>query len=83
MMMSVFERTRELGVLKALGMRPLRMVALIVIESVLLAGGRRRRSASLLGGLARPVPRGPYGIDFSAVASEDGFSFAGRRCSTR
>jgi putative ABC transport system permease protein len=38
MLMSVFERTRELGVIKALGLRPLKMVLLIVVESVFLSG---------------------------------------------
>ena len=38
MLMSVFERTTELGVLKALGLRPSKMVLLIVVESVLLSG---------------------------------------------
>jgi ABC-type lipoprotein release transport system permease subunit len=37
MLMSVFERTRELGVLKAIGLRPGRMVLLIVFESLYLA----------------------------------------------
>jgi ABC-type lipoprotein release transport system permease subunit len=38
MMMSVFERTRELGVLKAIGLAPGQMVQMVVIESVFLAG---------------------------------------------
>lgn len=74
MMMSVFERTRELGVLKALGLRPARMVALVLVESVLLA----TLSAAIgltLGGLldAWLVTKG---LDFSA-SLEDGFSMSG------
>ena len=38
MLMSVFERTRELGVLKALGLRPGKMIQLIVVESIFLSG---------------------------------------------
>jgi ABC-type lipoprotein release transport system permease subunit len=37
MMMSVFERTRELGVLKAIGLKPRQMVAMVLWESVFLA----------------------------------------------
>lgn len=38
MLMSVFERTRELGVLKALGLRPGKMIQLIIVESIFLSG---------------------------------------------
>jgi ABC-type lipoprotein release transport system permease subunit len=38
MLMSIIERTRELGVLMALGMRPAEVVALIVMEAASLAG---------------------------------------------
>lgn len=37
MLMSIFERKREFGVLKALGMRPAMLVAMVVAETVLLA----------------------------------------------
>ncbi len=37
MLMSVFERTRELGILKAIGMSGFRVLSLIVVETLLLA----------------------------------------------
>lgn len=43
MLMSVFERTREFGVLRAVGWRPLRILSMVLGESILL---------SLLGGAA-------------------------------
>ncbi|NOY27179.1 MAG: ABC transporter permease [Oligoflexia bacterium] len=38
MLMSVFERTKELGVMKALGTRPAKIVQLVLWESLLLSG---------------------------------------------
>lgn len=74
MTMSVFERTRELGVLRAIGMRPGRLVLLVLFESLqlsLLAA----LGALVLGGLgdAWLVFKG---VDFSG-SLEEGFAFSG------
>jgi ABC-type lipoprotein release transport system permease subunit len=74
MMMSVYERTRELGVLKALGLKPLRIVALIVVESALLAAVAAFLGL-VLGGLL-DLYLVVYGFDLSASV-EEGFSFSG------
>ena len=50
MLMAVFERTRELGMLMALGMRPLQVIGLILAEAAGLA------AASLLLGAAIGAP---------------------------
>jgi putative ABC transport system permease protein len=50
MLMAVFERTRELGMLMALGMRPVQVIALILTEAAGLA------VASLIVGAALGVP---------------------------
>ena len=39
MVMSVFERTREIGILRAIGWRPWRIMRMILMESVLLSLG--------------------------------------------
>jgi putative ABC transport system permease protein len=39
MVMSVFERTREIGILRAIGWRPSRVVRMILMESMLLSLG--------------------------------------------
>jgi ABC-type lipoprotein release transport system permease subunit len=49
-LMSVLERTRELGVLLALGLRPVAVFRLVYVESLLLAG------VGLLIGLAIGIP---------------------------
>jgi ABC-type antimicrobial peptide transport system permease subunit len=74
MMMSVFERTRELGVLMAIGLRPGRLIAMVIAESICLsavAGGL----GLVLGGLL-DVYIVTVGIDMSA-GSTQGFTFAG------
>ncbi len=74
MLMSVFERTRELGVLKAIGLRPARIVAMVVAESLMLAGVAVAIGL-VLGGLL-DVYLVLHGIDFSASMAE-GFTFSG------
>ena len=74
MMMSVFERTRELGVLRALGMRPLRMISLILLESVGLAF--LAATIGLVLGAALDGWIVTSGIDFSGTL-EEGYEFNG------
>lgn len=74
MMMSVYERTRELGVLKALGLKPLQMVMLIVTESALLALVAVVFGLVLGGTLDLYLVT--YGVDLSSGV-EEGFSFSG------
>ena len=50
-LMAIVARTRELGMLLAVGMRPVQLVGLIVAEAAILAGG----SLVLGGALASPV----------------------------
>jgi len=74
MMMSVFERTRELGVLRALGLRPNRLVRLVVIESFFLAAIAATIGLSVGGLLDWYLVA--YGLDFSGSLPE-GFSYEG------
>lgn len=76
MMMSVFERTRELGVLKAIGLRPVQMVSMVLWESAflgVLAGG-----IGLVLGAGLDLLVVFYGFDMSA-GSADGFEMMGVR----
>ena len=68
MLMSVFERTRELGVLKALGLRPNRMVLLVIIESVFLSG--LAAGLGILFGSGLNFLLVEYGIDISGGTGE-------------
>ncbi len=74
MLMSVFERTREMGVLRALGLRPGKLVLLIVLESFFLAAVAATIGL-VMGGLFDWYLV-VYGLDFSGAAP-DGFSFEG------
>jgi ABC-type lipoprotein release transport system permease subunit len=73
MLMSVFERTRELGVLKAIGMSGRRIVSLIVTETLLLVLGSSLVGTAIGLGLDGYMMR--YGVDFSGFT--EGISFAG------
>lgn len=73
MLMSVFERTKELGVIRALGLKPGQMVLLVIFESCALAV-----ISSFFGvllGLAFDAYLVYYGIDLSHLM--DSFSFGG------
>ena len=72
-LMAVFERMREFGVLKALGMRPRRIVAGVLLETLLLL--LMGVVAGNLLGLATCWALSFTGIDLSAMA--EGVEYAG------
>lgn len=76
MLMAVFERTRELGLLKALGLKPRQIVLLILTESGLLA--LFAAAVGLVLGLAADAYLVVYGIDL-AVKEGQGFEYEGVR----
>lgn len=73
MLMAVFERMREFGLLKALGMRPWRILRSVLIESglILVIGAAAGNALAL--SLVYAVGRA--GLDLSAFAA--GFEYAG------
>lgn len=73
MLMAVFERTRELGVLKAIGMSGARIVGMIVAETTLLVLAAATIGTAL--GFAMDAYMLHVGIDLSALTS--GISFGG------
>ena len=74
MMMSVYERTREMGVLRALGLRKGKLVWLVVFESFFLAGLAAAIGLVIGGVLDWYIV--VHGIDFSG-SMPDGFSWEG------
>ncbi len=72
MMMAVFERTREFGVLLALGTRPSRIIVTTVLEGLLLAtaaaaaGGAIGAAVNAFIGAAG-IPLGDYAVEFGGV----------------
>jgi lipoprotein-releasing system permease protein len=73
MLMAVFERTRELGVLKAIGMSARKLMTLVVVETIMLV-----LVASVVGaglGLALDGYMVRYGVDLTSLTG--GFSLAG------
>jgi putative ABC transport system permease protein len=71
MLMSVFERTRELGLLKALGLKPRQIVTLILAEAAMLGGLSSALGLAL--GLLLDWYLVVYGIP---MADSDGEGFA-------
>jgi len=68
LLMSLFQRTRELGMLQAMGMRPSGLVQLLLTEGFLLGV-----FGALLGfivGLAATYPMVEYGIDYGMINNQ-------------
>ena len=78
MLMSVFERTRELGVLLALGIAPMRIFGLVISEALLL-GTVAAFFGLLIGGIGDALLL-TVGVDFSMEGGE-GLSYNGVRLS--
>jgi ABC-type lipoprotein release transport system permease subunit len=75
MLMSVFERTRELGVIQALGMRPGHLVALVMLETLMLSTVAGALGLALGLGLDAWLVR--HGIDFGMFVAHDTYTFGG------
>lgn len=67
MLMATFERTRELGMLLALGARPARVVGLVMSEAAVLGVAGALAGSAL--GAAVVLVTGRTGVDFAALAS--------------
>ncbi len=74
-LMSVLERTREFGVMLALGMRPRQIASVVLLEGALL--GFIGAALGLAGGLALSYPLVVYGIDYSSYLGGETFESGG------
>jgi ABC-type lipoprotein release transport system permease subunit len=75
MLMSVFERTRELGVVSALGLRPGQLVVLVLLETLFIA--LVAAAVGLTMGLAFDGALVKWGIDLRFLLSSETWSFGG------
>lgn len=75
MLMATFERVREFGIMRAVGMRPKRVIAMVVIESALLA------VVGVAAGLALGLPMVFYfqtfGLDTGMLMEGESYDIAG------
>ncbi len=79
-LMSALERTREFGVMMALGLKPRRLASLILAEGFVL--GVVGSLLGLLVGLAVGYPVVTYGIDYSSFLGGETFDSGGIAIST-
>ncbi len=75
MLMSVFERTREFGMLKAIGMSGTGIVLMVIMETLFLAVISTLAGAAL--GLGLDLYMAVYGLDLSSLMGEISFGGMG------
>jgi ABC-type lipoprotein release transport system permease subunit len=75
MLMSVFERMKEFGVMKALGVQPSQIIALIMTEAAIQGIGSAIVALFAGGGISKMVEKN--GIDLTGIIGNSGVSIAG------
>lgn len=75
MLMATFERMRELGIMRAIGMRPFRVVSMVLTESALLAGVGS--AVGLLLSFPLVFYWSTYGLDMGGLMDGESFDMAG------